>query len=436
MTVLFVGASHATAPLALIERLSFSADDATATLARLTPGDARPTLPFRELVLLSTCHRVELYAVTADDSTRPSAALDTLAGLLASRSADIEGIDAHVRRLVGTEATRHLFRVAAGLESMVLGESEVLGQVTAALALAMRVGSAGPVLTPLFEAAVRTGRRVRAETAIGSAPASVSSIAAELAEELSDELRGRRALFLGGGKIALLAAKALRARGFWEMTLGAPLNADADALASDLGATAIQPDAIPHAIAESDLIFACAGAPAPVDAETVRRAMRGRMARPLAFIDLSAGDVIDEAVAQLSGVRVVDPAELRERIDLAIAGRRREAPLVETIVEEELRTLQARAQGTALSGVVAALRARAEEIRQRELSRALASLPDADGAVRTQMEWLSVSLVNKLLDEPTRRLRAEATQGLANPYADVTRELFGLSTERADRPLT
>lgn len=220
------------------------------------------------------------------------------------------------------------------------------------------------------------------------------------------------------------------------MTLGAPVHTDADALALEFGAKAIQADAIPHAIAESDLVFTCAGSPMPVDAETVRRAMRGRMARPLAFIDLSAGDVLDAAVADLSGVRVVSPAELRERIDLAIAGRRKEAPLVETIVEEELRALQARAQGTALSGVVAALRARAEEIRQRELTRALASLPDADGAVRTQMEWLSVSLVNKLLDEPTRRLRAEATQGVANPYADATRELFGLATDRADRPLT
>src|SRR4029079_13557304 len=172
---------------------------------------------------------------------------------LASRSHGMEAFDAHVRRLVGTEATRHLFRVAAGLESMVLGESEVLGQVASALALATNIGAAGPVLTPLFEAAIRTGRRARAETAIGSAPASVSSIAAELAEELAEDLRGRRALFLGGGKIALLAAKALRARGFWEMTIGAPVDTDADALAKELGATAIPHDAIPNAIAESDL---------------------------------------------------------------------------------------------------------------------------------------------------------------------------------------
>lgn len=434
MTVLFVGASHATAPLPLIERLSFSTDDAAATLARITPGDVRPTLPVRELVLLSTCHRVELYAVPADDATRPSTALDAMVSVLAGRDHGTEPFDAHVRRLVGTEATRHLFRVAAGLESMVLGESEVLGQVASALALAIRVGAAGPVLTPLFEAAVRTGRRARAETAIGAAPAGVSSIAAELAEELSEELRGRRALFLGAGKIALLAAKALRARGFWEMTIGAPVGTDADAQAREFGASAIQPDAIPQAIAESDLVFTCAGAPLAVDATTVRRAMRGRMARPLAFIDLSAGDVLDTQVADLAGVRVVCPSELRELIDIAMAGRRREAPLVETIVEQELRALQSRAGGSSLSGVVAALRARAEEIRQRELSRALASLPEADGAVRTQMEWLSVSLVNKLLDEPTRRLRAEATQGLANPYADITRELFGLAVDRGDRP--
>lgn len=434
MTVLFVGASHATAPLALIERVSFSADDAIATLARLTPGDDRPSLPLRELVVLSTCHRVELYGVAADDITRSSVALDAMAKLVAARSRDGDAVDTHIRRLSGTDATRHLFRVAAGLESMVLGESEVLGQVAAALALALRVGAAGSTLTPLFEAAVRTGRRARAETAIATAPASVSSIAAELAEELAEDLRGRRALFLGAGKIALLAAKALHARGYWEMSLAAPAGTDSVAVATEFGATAIEPDAIAHAISETDLVLTCAGAPSPVDANTVRRAMRGRMARPLAIIDLSAGDVLEADVADLAGVRIVGPAELRERIDVAIAGRRREAPLVETMVEEELRALQARADGSSLSGVVAALRARAEEIRQRELLRALANLPNADSAVRTQLEWLSVSLVNKLLDEPTRRLRAEATQGQANPYADVTRELFGLPVERADRP--
>jgi glutamyl-tRNA reductase len=434
MTVLFVGTSHASVPLATIERLGFNTDDAAATLACITPGDLPPSLPLRELVLLSTCHRVELYGVPADDVTRPSVALDAMARLLASRGQDRDAMDAQVRRLVGTEATRHLFRVAAGLESMVLGESEVLGQVAASLALAVRVGAAGPVLTPLFEAAVRMGRRARAETGIATVAASVSSIAAELAEELAEELRGRRALFLGAGKIAVLAAKALRARGYWEMSLAAPPNADSCALAAELGATAVDAQGIPQAIAESDLVFTCAGAPIPVDAATVRRAMRGRVARPLVFIDLAAGDVLEPAVGELAGVRIVGPDDLRERIDLAIAGRRREAPLVETMVEEELRSLQARADGSSLSGVVAALRARAEEIRQRELSRAMASLPDVDAAVRTQMEWLSVSLVNKLLDEPTRRLRAEATQGQANPYADVTRELFGLPIERADRP--
>lgn len=433
MTVLFVGTSHATAPLATIERLSFSSDEAASTLARITTGDAS-TLPVRELVILSTCHRIELYAVTADDTVRPSIALDALSRVLESRAPDSHPIDAQVRRLVGTEATRHLFRVASGLESLVLGESEVLGQVASALALAVRIGSAGAVLTPLFEAAVRTGRRARAETEINTAPASVSSIAAELAEELSDELRGRRALFVGSGKIAILAARALRSHGYWEMSLVPPAEANGEALAAEFSATLIPADAISHAISESDLVFACAGAPSSIDAATVRKAMRGRMARPLAFIDLSAGDVLDQEIEELAGVRVVGPKALRDRIDLAIAGRRHEAPLVETIVEQELRALQARAEGSSLSGVVAALRARAEEIRQRELLRALASLPNADPAVRTQMEWLSVSLVNKLLDEPTRRLRAEANQGPANPYADVTRELFGLPAERADRP--
>jgi glutamyl-tRNA reductase len=433
MTVLFVGLNHATAPLSTIERVGFTAAEASATLACITSGDRVPALPLRELVIVSTCHRVELYGVPVEDLPRASVALDAMARWLALRDSDNLAIDAQIRRLVGTEATRHLFRVAAGLESIVVGESEVLTQVSAALALSLRMGAAGRVLTPVFDAATRAGRRARTETAIATVPASVSSIAAELAEELADELRGRRALFVGAGKVGRMAAKSLRAHGFWEMSIVAPPSEDGEALAADVGATLIAPDATCRAIAESDLVFTCSGAPFPIDAVMVRQAMRGRMARPLAFIDLAASDALDSEVAELAGVRVVAPTELRERIDIAIAGRHREAPLVETIVEEELRILQARAEGSSLSGIVAALRARAEEIRQRELARALAGLPDADAEVRAQMEWLSVSLVNKLLDEPTRRLRAEAGHGPANPYADMTRELFGLS-ERADRP--
>jgi len=435
MTVLFVGASHATAPLATMERIGFSADEAAALMARLAPSDMPRSLPVRELVIVSNCYRVELYAVPADDATRPSAALDAMARLLASRAgSSADGIDAQLRRLVGTEATRHLFRVAAGLESMVIGESEVLAQVSDALGASQRVGAAGAVLTPLFEAAVRAGRRARAETSIASAPASVSSIAAELAEELAEELRGRRALFVGAGELAQMAGRALRDRGYWEVTIAAPQAPESEALARELGATLVPCDAMPRALAETDLVFICVAASTVVDATTVRLAMRGRMARPLAFIDLAADDTLDAAVAELPGVSVAGPAELRARIDQAIAGRRREAPLVETIVEEELRLLQARSASDSLSGVVAALRARAEDIRQRELARALAGLPDVHPEVRTQLEWLSVSLVDKLLDEPTRRLRAEAGHG-PNPYADVTRELFGLAGERGpERP--
>jgi glutamyl-tRNA reductase len=434
MTVLFVGASHATAPLSLIERLGFSSESAAATLACITTGDRPPTLPLRELVVLSTCHRVELYAVPDHDDPRPGNGLGALTRILAARAPDGCPLDAHVRALTGTDATRHLFRVAAGLESMVLGESEMLGQVSAALALAMRLGSVGPVLAPLFEAAVRTGRRARAETAIATAPASVSTLAAELAEELADDLRGRRLLFIGAGKIPLLTARALRERGFWEMSIVAPTDGDAESVAATYAASTIDVDGIGAGLSDSDLVIVCSGAPTSIDAATVRGAMRGRMARPLAVIDLSAGDALDAAVAELPGVRVVAASELRARIDLAIAGRRREAPLVETIIEQELRALEARSDAVALSGVVAALRARAEEIRQRELGRALANLPGADAAVRAQMEWLSTSLVNKILDEPTRRLRAEATQGQTNPYADMTRELFGLAADRADQP--
>ncbi|HEX6052424.1 MAG TPA: NAD(P)-binding domain-containing protein, partial [Gemmatimonadaceae bacterium] len=318
MTVLFVGISHATAPLATVESVSFSGADATATLARVTPGDSPPTLPLRELVILSTCHRVELYGVPAHDVARPSAALDAMAALIAARAPGDVSVDAAVRRLVGTEATRHLFRVAAGLESIVLGESDVLQQVAAALATAVRVGAAGSTLAPLFESAVRVGRRARAETSIGNAAASVGAIAAEFAEELADELRGRRALLVGSGKIGRSAARALRANGFWEMMVAPAPDTDAEALAAELSAKVVAADALPHALAESDLVLACSPRPAQLDAATVRQAMRGRVARPIAMIDLAADEAIEPAVADLAGVRVVSAAELRERIDVVI----------------------------------------------------------------------------------------------------------------------
>jgi len=448
MTVLFVGVSHAATSLAAIERLGFTPARAAASYERIpheciaheciTPGDRARALPLRELVIVSTCDRVELYAVAADDVTRPSVALDAMSRLLLERGTDghLADLDGQVRRLVGTEATRHLFRVAAGLESIVLGESEVLAQVSSALAQSLRFGAAGPVLSPLFESAARVGKRARAETAIATAPASVGSIAGELAAELADDLRGRRALFVGDGKLGRVAAAALCSHGFWEISLIGAGDGDGAEPATGVGVSAVslvQADRLARAIAESDLVFTSASS-LPVDAATVRQAMRGRAARPLVVIDLSAGNALDSAVSEVAGVRVVGSAELRERIDLAIAGRRREAPLVETIVEEELRTVQTRAEGSSLSAVVASLRARAEEIRQREVARAVAALPDADSAVRRQLEWLSVSLVNKLLDEPTRRLRAEVSHGQTNPYVDVPRELVGLPTERSDRP--
>lgn len=259
----------------------------------------------------------------------------------------------------------------------------------------------------------------------------MSAIVAEVAEEVAEDLRGRHMLFVGTSELGRLAATALRARGYWEISL-ASVAPEAEDIAAELTAKTVAVDAIPRAVSDSDLVVICAAVPS-VDAELVRRAMRGRLARPLALLDLAGGTALDSTMADLTGVRVVAQGELRERIDLESAQRGNGASLVEAIVEEELRVLQARA-GSSSSGVAATLRARAEEIRQREVARALASMPDADDRVRAQLEWLSVSLVSKLLDEPPRRLRADSAYGNGSAYADVPHDVFAPPAERVDRP--
>jgi len=424
MTVLCLGISHATAPLSVRERLAYDTSALDMALASATQQCAEQRWPIAELAILSTCHRVELYAVARDRGDDADACFAALADFLAvSREVDRAHFQSHVQRLSGVDAVAHLCSVAAGLCSVVLGESEVLGQVDRAHQAAERVGAAGPVLSMLFRTAVRAGRRARAETDIGRNPASIGSVAVELAERLAMDLRGRNVLVVGAGKMGERAAAALRARGDWQITVMNRTYNRAHELAEASNGRGMNVELLREGIVWADVVITSTAAPHTIISPAlVRDAMAERPQRPLICIDIAVPRDVDPAVRDLCGVRVFDVDDLRDRVECGMAERRAEIPRVEQIVAEQTASFERWRRSTAFEPLLRQLRQHADTIRRRELKRALQRLPTLDDAAREQVEHLSVSLMNQLLHEPTRRLRQEGDNGRAR----IVRELFGL----------
>ena len=441
MIVVCVGVDYRTTPLAVRERTAFSIAEAKALLGDFAARRFGEALPLDELALLSTCNRVELYGAVRDESAitpGADAMLRLLSRARGDGSGDVPGDVAQLRYVVsGPDAERHLCRVAAGLESQILGEAEVLGQVADAFALARGEGATGPALEAICDAALRAGRRARTETSIGRNPASVSSVAADLALTLASSLHGRQLLLVGAGKMARIAAERLTARDVWTITIASRTLESAGALADRVGGEPIALDALPSALALADLVIACSAASEPiVSYALVRSAMRQRGDRPLVILDIAVPRDVDPAVRGIPGVRLFDVDELRPRVEASLSRRRSEIPRVAAIVEQEVQQLAARRHGAGLLNVVDAWRWSVEETRRREVQRALCALPDVDARVRESLERLSVSLVKRLLDGPSRRLRAEAANGHADVYAAFARRLFAGETGAEPSPAT
>lgn len=431
MSVLCLSISHVTTPLSVRERLAYDTPALEGALAYAAGKCAETRWPIAELAIVSTCHRVELYAVArnADDDADVSHA--ALVEFLAeTRDVDRAHFEPCVERLTGVDAVAHLCRVAAGLCSVVLGESEVLGQVDRAYVAAQRLGSAGPVLSMLFRTAVRAGRRARAETEIGRNPASIGSVAVELAERVASDVVGRNVLVVGAGKMGARAAEALRARGDWQITVMNRTYHRAVEVADASHGRGMSVELLREGIAWADLVITSTGAPHTIiGLDLVRDVMATRPDRPLICIDIAVPRDVDPAVRDLPGVRVFDVDGLQDRVECGLAERRAEIPRVEQIVREQTAAFERWRRSTTLAPLVRELRQHADAIRRRELERALQRLPMLDDPTREQLEHLSVSLMNRLLHEPTRRLRHEGHNGHAETYARIARELFGLNLE-------
>jgi len=396
MTFTLVGLSHHVAPVELRERVTLALDDASALARSL--GDA---------VCLSTCNRTELYLANVEEEDAV-AALERVAG---------EPLDGVLYRLHEDAAALHLFRVAAGLDSLVPGEGEILGQVRAAYESVQP----GPLLDRVFRQALGVGKRVRTETAIGESPASVSSAAAALAAQVFGDLEGRRVLLVGAGRIGELAASNLASRG---ATIAFVANRSTDAareLAQRFGGSAIPLEDVASHLGDIDVVVSSTSAP-----DVVLRAdqVPQRRRRPLFFIDIAVPRDIDPAISKLDGCFLYDIDDLEAVVAETLAGRRAEAERAEQFVAEEAERYRAWRASLDVVPAIASLRARAEEIRSAELAKLRVSEDE-----RRTIESVTAQILNKLLHLPTIRMKEAAVSADGAAYANAVRHLFGLEDE-------
>jgi glutamyl-tRNA reductase len=387
-----------------------------------------PFNAIRELIILSTCHRIEVYAGVDASIVNPRALLvDFLARAYNVAPAVFSR---HSYYYAGREAVLHLFRVAAGLDSMVLGEPQILGQVTSAYMKAVKAQAAGPLLSTLFRGAIRTGKRARNETLISSNPASISAIAIALAQQIVGDLRAHQVLVIGLGEMGRLALKALQARSIKDVALVNRTRQRAEAVAAQWGGQVYGLTELPQALAIADVVISATSAPYPIiSADVVRQVMAQRPDRPLVLIDIAMPRDIDPAVSELPGIHLFGIDHLRSSLDEAQMARQQEIPQVEGIIDQEVIAFEVQLRQLAMKPLITDLHQKAESIRQREVERTLRRLGDVDPQTLAHIQHLSRSLINKLLHEPTMRLKELANDGTANEAAEYTatvRHLFGL----------
>ena len=418
MSITVLGVNHRTAPLEVRERFAHTAREVPQALERVLAAGARGG------VLLSTCNRTEFYLAEPDDAV-PEAVWALLSERLGGgRSASEYG---YIQR--DRDAVRHLYRVSAGLDSMILGEPQIQGQVREAWDVSKPL--AGPVLHRLFQSALLVGSRVRSETGLATGAASAPSAAVAVAGKIFTQLAGRSALILGAGDIAELAATCLVAEGV-RVTLVADRTYErAQAIAEELGARALTLDEAWDHFGDCDIVLSSTAAPhAVVTWDRVAAAIGRRGGRPLCILDLAVPRDVEPAVAQLENVFLYDLDDLQAVAAHAAAERRNDVPAAERIVTEEVERFWGWYGGLVVVPVLREFRERMEAVRAAELERTLRRLPHLSREDRDQIEYFSQALLNKFLHQPTVALKQAAQAGRGYGLLDALKRLFGL--ERRD----
>ena len=423
MTLAFVGGTHRTVPLALRERLAFSAEQAAEALSRF-----RERFPGREGVLLSTCNRVEFYAAGAE-ADGPPPPPDQLVSFLA----ECRGIDASLLTPVLTgdrdeAVVRHLFSVAAGLDSMVLGEPQIVAQVKQAWSLAQESRTSGPLTGEMFQAALRTAKRVATETAVGRERISIPSVAvADFASGVFERFDDKRVLLIGAGKMAAETLRYLRAAGARDVLIVNRTAGRAGDLAARLGARAGRFENLAVELAAADLVVSTTGATEPVvSLELFADVETRRGGRPLVVLDLAVPRDFDPRIGQRPGVWLYSVDDLAAACEANRKSRQRELPAAVTIIDEETQRFMGDLHHRSTAPVIERLRAGWSETGDAELDRLFRRLPGLDDAARAEIRQAFDRYAAKLLHPPLASLRSESRAGPPHGLLDALKRLFDL----------
>jgi len=427
--VFVVGANFRSAPLELLERLAIDAERRPKALAGLLDLEH-----VHEAVVVSTCNRVEVYTAI---SRFHGAAGDVRRFLADFSGLALEEFAGHLYDWYEERAVRHLFGVAAGVDSMVVGEAQILGQVREAFTAAQAERTVGPVLSALFTRAIKVGRRARNQTGIGAGQRSTVSVGLRVAAGQLGDLAGRRVLLVGAGGLARLAGRAVREAGAGELVVANRTPATGAALARALGGRAVPLEGVAGELAAADLVIAAtAGTTPTVTAAAVAAALDGRAGpqgerRPLVVLDLGVPRDVEPEVRELPGVVLADLDALRAVLETD-EGPRREVERVRALIAEETAGFMGGQREARLTPTIRALRARAEQVRQQELARAATRLAGLDDRQRAAVEAVTRGLVNKLLHDPMVRGKALAARPDGDLYVAALRQLYHLDPEPAD----
>ena len=424
MQLLLVGVSHRTTPVELRERLDFTSRGVDRALTSLATAGAHT-----EATIVSTCNRVELYIACP----QIDAAREAVERFVAEfHGVPLTDLTPHLYAKTGPDAVTHLFRVAAGLDSLVIGEPQVLGQVKEAYNTASQLGCTGALLNKLFHSAFAAGKRVRAETALSEGAVSVSYAAVSLARKIFGNLQGRTVVVLGAGEMGKLTAIHMKSQGIARLVIMSRTAAHASTLAETIGGDTMPWEALPRAIADADILITATGSTAPIISRgLIEQTMKPRRKRPLFVIDIAVPRDVEGAAGDLEEVFLYNIDDLQAVVQENLSKRSTEAELAETIVGEEVQKFLAWLNSRKAVPTVVALRHRFEAIRQSELRRLEPKLSGLPVEARARVDEITRLIIEKLLINPTEQLKSTSDADTIAAYSDTLNRLFNLTGDDA-----
>ena len=421
---LALGVSHKTAPLDLRERLSLTEGSAVGALRELTQAPG-----IHEAAAISTCNRTELYLIVSDPVEAESTALGVLSRQAEIRPTELLG---HLYSYRSTEAARHLLRVTAGLDSMIVGEAEVQGQVKRAYELALVEGATGPILNRLFRGALAAGGRAREETGISEKGVSIPSVAVELARRALGDLSDRRVLVVGAGETAELVARALVARGVGAVFVANRHYDRAIGLAQRFDGSAVRFEELPEQLQEADIVVTATNSPHHiVERDELSVVMAARPERPLMLIDIAVPRDIEPACREVPGVTVHDIDDVQQIVERNASGREAEATRAERIIDAGLERFERWLGLQEVVPTISALREHGDEVVRRVLAENEGRWESLSEADRERVEKMAAAIASRILHDPTLRIRRSACSGESYFFISALRELFVLDVETA-----